>query len=77
MTEQEVKLLGYKLVKEYDHDRWHTKRYAKGHIEIELTYDGDNLECTTLSISDYVSNLCNSDIKVLDAIVNRSTGEPF
>ncbi len=40
MTEEQIKELGWKLVKKYNHDQYHTNRYKLGCMEIEFTYDG-------------------------------------
>lgn len=52
MTEQHVKDLGYTLIRAYDHDQYHTKRYKKGALEIEFSYEADSLVNVDLTISD-------------------------
>lgn len=43
MTEEQIKELGWKLVKQYSHDQYHTNRYKLGCMEIEFTYEGKEL----------------------------------
>ena len=38
MSEQEVKEIGFELVKQYEHDQYNTNRYKKGMLEVEFTY---------------------------------------
>ena len=52
MTEQQIKELGWKLVKEYDHDQYHTNRYKLGCMEIEFTYEGKELVSHDVTISE-------------------------
>ena len=40
MTEEQIKGLGWKLVKQYNHDQYNTNRYKLGCMEIEFTYEG-------------------------------------
>ena len=41
MNENELKGLGFELTKKYEHDQYHTNRYARGVLEVEFTYEGD------------------------------------
>jgi len=43
MTENELKGLGFELTQQYEHDQYHTNRYAKGVLEVEFSYEGDKL----------------------------------
>jgi hypothetical protein len=52
MTENELKGLGFRLTEKYEHDQYHTNRYAKGILEVEFTYEGDNLLTCDLTISE-------------------------
>lgn len=52
MTENELKGLGFQLTKQYEHDQYHTNRYAKGVLEVEFTYKGDKLLTCDLTISE-------------------------
>lgn len=51
MTEQELKGLGFELTKRFQHDQYHTNRYAKGVLEVEFTYERDELLTCDLTIS--------------------------
>lgn len=51
MTEQQIKTLGWKLVKSYDHYQFHTNRYKLGCMEIEFTYEGNELLTCDVTIS--------------------------
>lgn len=52
MTEQDLKELGFEFIKEYEHDEFHTKRYSKGVLEVELTYEKEELKTCDLTISE-------------------------
>ena len=52
MKEEELKQIGWVLVHQYDHDEYHTNRYALGCMEIEFTYEGDKLVTCDLTISE-------------------------
>ena len=52
MTENELKGLGFELTQQYEHDQYHTNRYAKGVLEVEFTYESDKLLTCDLTISE-------------------------
>jgi len=52
MTENELKGIGFELTQQYEHDQYHTNRYAKGVLEVEFTYEGDKLLTCDLTISE-------------------------
>ena len=52
MTEQQLKGLGFELTNQYEHNEFHTNRYAKGVLEVEFTYEGDKLLSCDLTISE-------------------------
>ena len=52
MTENELKGIGLELTQQYEHDQYHTNRYAKGVLEVEFTYEGDKLHSCDLTISE-------------------------
>ena len=54
MKEGEVKALGFRLIKTYNHDHYHTLRYKKGCLQVEFTYDGEVLDSCELTISEVV-----------------------
>lgn len=52
MTEEQIKELGWKLVKQYNHDQYNTNRYKLGCMEIEFTYEGKELLTCDVTISE-------------------------
>ena len=52
MTEQQLIELGWKLVKQYNHDEYHTNRYKLGDMEIEFTYEGEKLHTCDVTITE-------------------------
>lgn len=52
MTEQQLQELGFELTKKYKHDHYHTHRYAKGVLEVEFTYEGEEIRTCDLTISE-------------------------
>jgi hypothetical protein len=52
MTEDQIRELGWKLVKQYDHDQFHTNRHKLGCMEIEFTYEGADLVTCDVTISE-------------------------
>jgi hypothetical protein len=52
MTEQQIKELGWELVKQYNHDQYHTNRYKLKCMEIEFTYEGEVLLTHDLTITE-------------------------
>ena len=54
MTELQIKDLGWKLVKQYDHDEFHTNRYKLGEMFIEFTYEGDKLLTVDVTINEII-----------------------
>ncbi len=51
-TEEQLKGLGFKMTKQYEHDEFHTNRYAKGVLEVEFTYEAQQLVTCDLTISE-------------------------
>lgn len=51
-TEAQIKEIGFKRTDSYDHDQYHTNRYKKGCLEVEFTYEGDELLTCDLTISE-------------------------
>lgn len=54
MTEKQIRDLGWVLVKQYTHDEFRTNRYYLGCMEIEFTYEGDELVSLDMSISELI-----------------------
>lgn len=72
ITEDEIKLMNFDFVKEYDHDQFHTVRYKKGILEVEFTYEDNELESFTLTMDEVNSiNINAVDLEQLDRILNQ------
>jgi len=52
MTEQEIKHIGFELVKQYEHDQFKTNRYQKGILKVEFTYEKEKLVTVDLTIEE-------------------------
>ena len=52
ITEKQIKELGWKLVKQYKHDKYHTNMFQLGCMHIEFTYEGKELLTCDVSISE-------------------------
>jgi len=52
IAEEQIKEIGWKLVKQYDHGQYHTNRYKLGCMEIEFTYENAELLTCDLTISE-------------------------
>lgn len=52
MNESQIIELGWRLVKKYKHDQYHTNRYRIGCMEVEFTYEGEELLSCDVSISE-------------------------
>lgn len=72
MIEQiDVVELGFELVKAYPHDQFFTNRYKKGVMEIDFTYEKEELLTVDLKIEETDSIPINiKDLKELDRIFN-------
>ena len=70
LTEEQLKGLGFKLTKQYEHDEFHTNRYAKGVLEVEFTYEAQQLVTCDLTISELNCKPVTFDeMKVLTTIL--------
>ena len=70
MTEEQIQGLGFTLDKEYNHDKFITKRYTKGVLEVEFTYSGENLKTVDLTITEVnCKPVTLSDMKALTPIL--------
>lgn len=54
MIEDQIKELGFALVKQYPHDVYHTNRYKRGPLEVEFTYEKKKLISCDLTIDEVV-----------------------
>ena len=52
ITEEQLKSLGFKATKQYEHDQFITKRYRKGVMEVEFTYGWEGLKTVDLTITE-------------------------
>lgn len=72
MTENELKGLGFELTQQYEHDQYHTNRYAKGVLEVEFTYEAGKLLTCDLTIQELNSKPVTLDeIKALTPILGK------
>tara|TARA_R110001632_G_scaffold137804_2_gene253436 strand:+ start:21185 stop:21406 length:222 start_codon:yes stop_codon:yes gene_type:complete len=73
MTESSIEILGFDLVKRYNHDQFSTDRFQKGIIQVEFTYetDTDKLLTADIVIDEVVGKEVSiEDLKHLDRILN-------
>lgn len=52
MTENQLKKLGFELVKQYEHDQFNTNRYSKGYLLVEFTYENGELVSCDLVVEE-------------------------
>ena len=72
MTEKEIKEIGFKLVKTYDHDQFNTNRYQKGILEVEFTYEGKNLITVDLTMEEInCLPITKNELQQLNKILNK------
>lgn len=70
MTEQQIKDLGFELTRVYAHDQYNTKRYTKGVLHVEFTYDAGILITSDLTIEEVnCMPVTLEEIKVLTPIL--------
>lgn len=72
ITEQEIKSIGFELVKQYNHDQFNTNRYQKGILEVEFTYENEKLHDVSLTIEEVnaIPTTIN-ELLVLNLILNK------
>ena len=66
MTEQDIKRLGFEMTKQYEHDQYTTRRYQKGALEVEFTYEEGELVSNDLTITEV--NCLPISLKQLEAL---------
>lgn len=72
MTEQQIQGLGFEMTKQYEHDQFTTRRYNKGVLEVEFTYDGEKLRTHDLTMHEInCQPVSFADIKALTRITNK------
>jgi hypothetical protein len=52
ISEAQIKEIGFQLTDSYNHDHYHTNRYKQGCLEVEFTYENDELLTCDLTISE-------------------------
>lgn len=74
MNEEQIKELGWKLVKQYNHDEYHTNRYKLGCMEIEFTYEGKDLHTCDVTISELnCMPISYNQAKLLTELIGHSS----
>jgi hypothetical protein len=74
MTENDIKELGWELVKQYDHDEFHTNRYQLGCMSIEFVYQDGELVACELTITELNSMPINlNQAKTLTELFKHHT----
>lgn len=72
MTEAHLIVLGFYCTEEYSHDQFHTKRYTKGVLYVEFTYEGEKLLDTELSIEEVIGKpVTLKDMQALTPILGN------
>jgi hypothetical protein len=71
-TENEIKMMGFCLVKSYCHDEWYTERYVKGVLQLELTYlkESNKLDSYDVTVDEVLVSPTLKELKQLDNILN-------
>ncbi|MBN2668769.1 MAG: hypothetical protein JXR60_06025 [Bacteroidales bacterium] len=74
ITEQEIKEIGFKLTDHYEHDQFNTKRYQKGILQVEFTYEGETLRTVDLTLDEVNCMPVNkTELEILDIILNKQS----
>lgn len=72
MTEKEIKDIGFKLVKQYSHDRFKTNRYQNGILEVEFTYENEKLVTVDLTAEEInCLPITKNELQQLNKILNK------
>jgi hypothetical protein len=72
MTEAQLKALGWKLVKQYQHNQYHTARYQLGCLTIEFTYlEEDLVTCDLLAPELEECNVSLRQAELLTELVGK------
>ena len=73
MTEIQLKQLGFKFIKRYEHYSFNTKRYIKGCLKVEFTYSEITLVSTDLTIQEVnCKPVTLADMKALTPILGEN-----
>ena len=72
MTENEIRQIGFKIVKQYEHNHFKTNRYQKGVLEVEFTYEGKSLVTVDLTIEEInCLPITKTELQQLNKILNK------
>ena len=73
MTEKELKKLGFEFIKRYEHNQYVTRRFKKGVLEVELTFEKGALVDFDLTIEEInCIKVTKQSLKELDNILNKT-----
>ena len=72
MTENEIKDIGFELVKKYEHDQFKTNRFQKGILEVEFTYEETKLVTVDLTVEEInCLPITKNELQQLNKILNK------
>ena len=72
MSEQEIKEIGFELVKQYEHDQYNTNRYKKGILEVEFIYESEKLITCDLTLQEVnCLPITKIELQQLNKILNK------
>lgn len=72
MTENEIKDIGFELVKQYEHNQFKTNRFQKGILEVEFTYEETKLVTVDLTVEEInCLPITKNELQQLNKILNR------
>jgi len=70
--EQLIKILGFELDHQYNHDHFHTNRYRKGLLMVEFTYNGFRLETVDLTIDEtFCKPITYAELKAITPVLGE------
>lgn len=52
ITEEKLQAIGFDFVKEYPHDQFVTRRFQKGYLEVEISYEDGAIVSANLTIEE-------------------------
>ena len=74
MTETQAEKEGFDFVKSYHHDQFYTRRFEKGVIALEFTYESESDKVVSTDINMFEVSCLEvnlDELKSLDAILNK------
>ena len=70
--EELIKVLGFDLDDQYDHDQFHTTRYRKGLLIVEFTYESEELLTVELTIDEtFCKSITFKELEALTSILGE------